>query len=89
MFLTIRSRILNFEQSAAAYRDGTQDEQACNAYKAYFANVRVNQERLAFFDGMMNVLTSLRIIRESYLGLETGKSCRGLDALLTRYSIED
>ena len=61
--------------------DGTQDEQACNAFKAYFANVRVNQERLAFFDGMMNVLTSLRIIRESYLGLETGKSCRGLDAL--------
>ena len=69
--------------------DGTQDEQACDAYKAYFANVRVNQERLAFFDGMMNVLTSLRIIRESYLRLETGKSCRGLDALLTRYSIED
>ena len=69
--------------------DGTLDEQACNAFKAYFANVRVNQERLAFFDGIMNVLTSLRIIRESYLRLETGKFCRGLDALLTRYSIED
>ena len=69
--------------------DGTQDEQACNAFKAYFANVRVIQFFLFFFDGMMNVLTSLRIIREPYLGLETGKSCRGLDALLTRYSIED
>ena len=69
--------------------DGKQDDQACNAFKAYFTNVRVNQERIAFFDGMMNVLTSLRIIREACLGLETGKSCRGLDALLTRYSIED
>ena len=59
------------------------NEQACNAFNAYFANVHVNQERLTFFFFFINVLNSLRHIPETYLGLETGKSHRGLDALLT------
>jgi len=40
-------------------------------------------------NGMLNVLESLRAILNSYLGVATEKSRRGLDALLQGFGIED
>ncbi|MDG1935211.1 MAG: HAD hydrolase-like protein [Paracoccaceae bacterium] len=69
--------------------DQALNEKACNAYKASFANARIHQEKLALFDGLMDVLTNLRAMPETYLGVATRDSRRGLDALLKGYSIED
>jgi phosphoglycolate phosphatase len=69
--------------------DQALNEKACNAYKASFANARIHQEKLALFDGLMDVLTNLRAMPETYLGVATRESRRGLDALLKGHSIED
>jgi phosphoglycolate phosphatase len=69
--------------------DHALNEKACNAYKASFSNARIHQEKSALFDGMMDLLTSLRDIPDTYLGVATRKSRRGLDALLTGYDIQD
>ena len=51
--------------------DQALNEKACNAYKASFANARIHQEKLALFDGLMDVLTNLRAMPETYLGVAT------------------
>jgi phosphoglycolate phosphatase len=65
------------------------NEKACNAYKTSFANARTDQKKPDFFDVIMDFLTSLRAIPETYLGVATGKSRCGLDALLKGHGIED
>ena len=65
------------------------NEKACDVYKMSFANARVNQKKLTLFNGMLDVLESLRAIPDTYLGVVIGKSRRGLDALLQEYGIKD